>query len=88
MTDKGKYLHKSSKEELRCDCPQRIVLIAIEKEWDGGAPAFGKVMSMTPAQRSEVLKKRAKVDFKKNIEEKKREMNKSFNKEASDMIKR
>lgn len=73
------YLDKKSKQILRCDCVEKTILDNIPVEWDGSAPNFGKVASMSPSQRSEVLKKRSKDHSKKEILDRKRDMTKQFN---------
>lgn len=86
MTGSGTYLHKGSKEQLRCDCESKTVLSIVDKEWDGGCPTFTKIASMSPQERSEVLKKRSKAHFNKEIRERKHEMNKGFNNDVKNLM--
>jgi hypothetical protein len=60
---------------LTCDCKDKSELISNTK-WDGGCPTFGKFASMDVKGKSDVLKKRSKEHYKKEIKEKADFMNK------------
>lgn len=75
--DGTNYKLKKSKQQITCDCPAKTILLYIDKPFNG-IPTYGKIASMTPQERSKVLKKRAKLDFKKNIADRKREADKNF----------
>ena len=62
-------------------CPHSKKLLKVMGECVSGG--YLRVSSMTPDQKQVVLKKRAHEHFKKNIEEKKHEMNKQFNQQAN-----
>ncbi|HNQ20276.1 MAG TPA: hypothetical protein PKI46_04355 [Bacteroidales bacterium] len=69
----GKHYDKYSKV-LKCDCENKCELIFIEKEFTG-IPTIGSNKS----QQIDLLKKRSKEHFNKEIKEKKEVMNKQQN---------
>lgn len=85
ITGTGVFLSRGTRQPLRCDCPKKVVLENIPQKWDGGAPTVGRIANMTPQQRSEVLKKRSKAHFKKEIQERKVEMNRTFNNDIKNL---
>ena len=62
----------------QCGGPRKIVFPDREERRTSGSISIGRIDGMTPAQRKELLKKRSTIDFHKNIEAKKRWMDKQL----------
>lgn len=62
----------------QCGGQRKIVFPEREERSIIGSISIGKIDGMTPAQRKELLKKRSTADFHKNIEAKKRWMDKQL----------
>lgn len=76
--DEKVYVDPKTKEALRCECSKKTILEYVEGKFNGFCTTFGKFSSMTPDQKQEVLKKRSKEHFKKEINEQKYEKNKQL----------
>lgn len=62
----------------QCSGQRKIVFPKQEERSAIGSISFGKIDGMTPAERKDLLKKRSTADFHKNIEAKKKWMDKQL----------
>lgn len=67
----GGFVYKEGNKEISCECGK--IMKAIERQFSG-VPMFGKFASASREEKTEMLKKRSKEHFKKNIEDQRQEM--------------